>query len=162
MHLFLDTITKKYFQFSGRASRKEYWMFVLVFCMVSLVIESVFAYALFSRYGSSAAMTLTIFFFSFVFLHFLAVYIRRLHDIGVSGWWSLPIAGFWLVASIPLFLMLSLLILIVLGLIKGTLDDNKYGPNPKGIAAASSPISTVPVPQPPVAPQNIDSTPSQS
>jgi uncharacterized membrane protein YhaH (DUF805 family) len=58
-----------------------------------------------------------------VFLPGLAVGIRRLHDIGKSGWWCLillvPIVGF--------------IVLLIFSCIDSQPGGNKYGPNPKGL-----------------------------
>ncbi|GAA4409577.1 DUF805 domain-containing protein [Quisquiliibacterium transsilvanicum] len=52
----------------------------------------------------------------------LAVSVRRLHDIGRSGWWLL-------VSFIPL---IGAIVLLVFALRDGDAGDNAYGPNPKG------------------------------
>ena len=83
----------KYATFSGRASRSEYWYFFLFQALASLA-----AVAIDLRYftadlvqdQSGPAGTVTAL---ALFLPFLAVSWRRLHDTGRSGWW---IGGFWL------------------------------------------------------------------
>ena len=76
---------KNYANFSGRARRKEYWFFVLVqfgILMIASVIDTVIFEEPSVLY-MLAALALVI--------PSLAVSIRRLHDIGKSGWWYLII-----------------------------------------------------------------------
>ncbi len=78
------TCMKKYAIFTGRASRSEYWWFVVCQILIALGLATV------SRELSSLS---TIVFL----LPSLAVGARRLHDIGKSGWWMcitlIPIIG---------------------------------------------------------------------
>ncbi len=113
-------VLKKYATFSGRARRKEYWMFVLfniIFSIVATVLDSVIGtrdpdtgYGIISGLYSLA-----------VLLPGLAVSARRLHDIGKSGWWLL-------IVLIPIIGAIWLLVLMVTDSQPG---DNEYGPNPK-------------------------------
>lgn len=113
-------VLKKYVTFSGRARRKEYWMFVLfniIFSIVATVLDSVIGtrdpdtgYGIISGLYSLA-----------VLLPGLAVSARRLHDIGKSGWWLL-------IVLIPIIGAIWLLVLMVTDSQPG---DNEYGPNPK-------------------------------
>ena len=91
---------KQYADFSGRARRKEYWIFslinnIIIFFLYILQIVMI---------ESTLWLIFPIILFLYamaVFLPGLAVNIRRLHDIGKSGWWYLiyliPIIGaIWL------------------------------------------------------------------
>lgn len=69
---------KNYAGFSGRASRSEFWWFTL-FQAVVLIAASIFSMTLYSV----AALVML--------LPSVAVSVRRLHDIGRSGWWQLLI-----------------------------------------------------------------------
>ena len=79
--------------FSGRASRHEYWWFFLFFV---LLVASATAYS--DRAGQIVMLILL--------LPFLAAGTRRLHDAGHSGWWTL----FWLVpfGQVVVLVMLAL------------------------------------------------------
>lgn len=85
----IKTCFSKYVDFSGRASRSEFWYFHLFCFLASFMIAIVDA--------TSAGVFGTIFSL-FVMLPALAVGARRLHDIDKSGWWQLisliPIVGF--------------------------------------------------------------------
>ena len=108
---------KKYAVFSGRARRKEYWMFVLINALISCAIVLVLGIvgAAQAADGLSALYSLA------AFLPGLAVTCRRLHDTGRSGWWFLlvflPIVGY--------------IVLIVFLCLDGQPGENAYGPNPK-------------------------------
>lgn len=94
---------QKFAEFDGRANRKEYWNFFLFYSIVGLVTIMFIP--------KVAAI-----FCLFCLIPNLAVTARRLHDVGLSGWWSLAIL-------IPLG-WLGLLFALVK---KGDLEENKYG-----------------------------------
>ena len=78
---------KNYTNFSGRSTRAEYWYPVLYMFIVSCIL------AIFGKFGIFVSYA-----FSLVNLvPGLAVGIRRMHDIGKSGWWILisliPVIG---------------------------------------------------------------------
>ncbi|MFJ3964996.1 DUF805 domain-containing protein [Streptomyces sp. NPDC090036] len=99
MHYYTDVL-KKYAVFSGRATRREYWMFTL--------IDTVFLIALFlldSYLGTTVPESV---YALAVLPPTIGVSVRRLHDTGRSGWWIIaalvPLIGaFWLlwVMTIP-------------------------------------------------------------
>lgn len=86
---------KKYFSFDGRASRREFWSLYLIWCVVDLTL-------VFIRLGSIENILASLFYTSsfvyiFFFFPFLGASIRRLHDIGKSGWWCIcPFANIFL------------------------------------------------------------------
>ena len=108
-------------EFSGRSRRKEYWYFQL-FNAIVMIFLGLFAIA-FSDQGKPAMIPFGLMFaYGFVaFVPSLAVTIRRLHDIGKSGWW-------YCIAFVPL---IGGLILLVFTLLDSDPDRNEYGPNPK-------------------------------
>ncbi|MCM3098949.1 DUF805 domain-containing protein [Priestia megaterium] len=93
-------VLKNYATFQGRATRKEYWMFVLFNFIIWCVLSAI-------ELITDIPPFLRIVYLVVVFIPSLAVTARRLHDIGRSGWWQLisiiPIAG-----SICLFILLCL------------------------------------------------------
>ena len=75
---------KKYFDFTGRARRSEYWWFVLFTCVVSMVcsfIDGMLKVAIDIEFVNIVVCAL-------LFIPGMTVGFRRLHDIGRSGWWS--------------------------------------------------------------------------
>jgi len=115
-------VLRNYAVFSGRARRKEYWMFALfniIFLVVALVIDNVIGttikglpYGLFyCLYGLA------------VLIPGLAVAVRRLHDVGKSGW-------FIFICLIPI---VGAIWLLVLYCTEGDAGQNEYGTNPKEI-----------------------------
>ena len=119
MNWYLEVL-KKYAAFSGRARRKEYWMFTLV----STIIWGVLAYAELSlgiRSSLQSVGMLSMIYMLVVLLPSIAVTVRRLHDTGRSGWWLLLL-------FLPLVGPLALLVFSVQDSEAGS---NDYGPNPK-------------------------------
>ena len=118
-----------YTNFSGRARRKEYWMFTLVYVIISTgctVLDNVLGTVFMMDAGPLGEISMgygwayTI----CVLIHFipgLALAVRRLHDVGKSGW-------FYLIFLIPFIGAVWLLVLFCL---EGKKEDNKYGSNPK-------------------------------
>ena len=78
---------KKYAEFSGRASRSEFWWFAL-FCFIGGIITAVVD-TMILGYSSESYGPTNIIFTVITFLPGLAVGARRLHDINKSGWWQL-------------------------------------------------------------------------
>lgn len=116
------TVLKKYAVFSGRARRKEYWMFALFNGLILLILGLIDKY--FGLYDHEIGIGLigTIYTFA-VLLPSIGVTIRRLHDIGRSGWWLL-------IALIP---FIGILVLIIFNIFDSEPGTNKYGDNPKGV-----------------------------
>jgi len=75
---YLDAI-KKYVDFDWKATRKEYWMFILISFLISILIS-------FIDYFIKTNWVLSIVYSLFIFLPSTSISIRRLHDIGKSGW----------------------------------------------------------------------------
>lgn len=110
----------QYADFSGRARRKEYWMFVLFNCIFSFVfgfIDGLLGWTNavmgFGVIGGAYALV--------VLVPGFAVAVRRLHDIGKSGW------NFFFV-FIPL---VGAIMLLIWFCTEGEYRINEWGPNPK-------------------------------
>ncbi len=106
-------VLKKYFVFSGRARRKEYWMFALInfLIMIGLTIID----------GVLGTMVLGMIYSLAVLIPGIAVTFRRLHDIGKSGWWLLLLL-------VP---FVGVIVILVFMFLAGEEGDNQYGSNPK-------------------------------
>jgi uncharacterized membrane protein YhaH (DUF805 family) len=112
----------KYTEFSGRARRKEYWLFFVLNMLVVLGLSVIDVVAgLFSKrlglglFGGVYSLL--------VLLPSIALSVRRLHDTERSAWWLLLFA-------VPL---LGPLVLIVFYCLEGTRGDNAYGADPKAM-----------------------------
>jgi uncharacterized membrane protein YhaH (DUF805 family) len=119
MQWYTDVI-KKYAEFSGRARRKEYWMFALFNVIISLVI-GIIDNIIGTTYGSANTGVLGTIYSLAVLLPSLAVGVRRLHDTGRSGWWLL----------INLVPCVGWIVFLVFAIQEGNAGDNQYGPDPK-------------------------------
>ncbi|MBR5831794.1 MAG: DUF805 domain-containing protein [Bacteroidales bacterium] len=139
---------KQYVDFHGRASRAEFWMFFGVCYMAQLVFSIVMNVS--QGVSVDAVNPISLIYLVYlmvIFIPSLAVGVRRLHDIGKSGWY---LAGALILAVILAFAIglaiafksnvvaiVSMILLIALILafyivpaLKGQPGENKWGPNP--------------------------------
>lgn len=115
-------VIKNYAGFSGRARRKEYWMFALfniIFCLAAAILDNILGTTFDLPYVYYGLIYLL--YGLAMFIPSLAVIVRRLHDTGKSGWMILIglipfIGGIWL---------------LVLMCIDSDTEENKYGVCPK-------------------------------
>jgi len=116
---------KNYVGFSGRARRKELWMFVL-FNIIFSAVAGIIDYIIFQDSNFKVIGTL----YSLgVLLPSLAVSVRRLHDTNRVGWWIF-------LGLIP---VVGTIILIVFYATNGQQGDNRFGPDPKASETVSMP-----------------------
>jgi len=106
-------VMREYFNVSGRARRTEYWMYLLVYVGI-VIVASVLDAALNGQLISGLVALVHL-------IPTISVGVRRLHDIGRSGWWLL-------VVLIPL---IGWLIALYWAVKEGDAQDNDYGANPK-------------------------------
>lgn len=102
-------VLQNYAGFEGRARRKEYWMFFLFNMLIGygmLILATVAELPV--------LMFATMLYFLGVFIPSLALAIRRMHDVGKSGWYIL----------VPIYSL-------ILACTEGEKGENKYGANPK-------------------------------
>ncbi|WP_347332230.1 DUF805 domain-containing protein [Marinimicrobium locisalis] len=114
MEYFTDAL-KQYATFTGRATRQQYWMYVLfylIFYVVAVVIDAVLG-----------TMFVTTIYALALLVPSIAIAARRLHDTGRTGWWQL-------ISLIPLIGAIVLLVFLV----QDSDAANDYGPNPKAPA----------------------------
>lgn len=116
---------ENYANFKGRATRKEYWMYYLFYTILYLVVWSIDAAGMvMENKAMSLVGSALIFLFTLgLLVPTWAVCIRRLHDVGKSGWYIL-------VNLIPIIGCIWFFILMCTDSQSGT---NKYGDNPKGM-----------------------------
>lgn len=121
------SVLKNYVGFSGRASRREFWMFVLVNAIISFAISLVFGFI--NRDISDLVQGLYIL---AIIIPNIALSFRRLHDINKSAWW-------YLLILIPI---VGAIILIVWAIKPGDTGPNQYGPDPKGTDGSATSAAT--------------------
>ncbi len=109
-------VMREYFNVTGRARRTEYWMYFLVYIGIIIVASVLDAILNSQLIGALVALAHLI--------PSITVGVRRLHDIGRSGWWLL-------IALIPL---IGWIIALYWAVKEGDAHDNAYGPNPKAAA----------------------------
>lgn len=136
------TVFSKYATFSGRARRAEYWWFALFNALASLALQ-ILDVAIFGAYrmGPDAGMGLPNvlggLFSLAILVPSIAVWVRRLHDVGRSGWW-------WLLALIP---VIGWIILFYWSVRRGDMGPNAFGPDPVGDDVSASPLAIPRVPR---------------
>ena len=115
---------KNYTKFTGRSRRREYWMFALfnfIFIMIAMILDNVIG-STFKIGGRDLYYGyLYLLYALFVIIPGFSVLVRRLHDVGKSGW-------FFLIGLIPIIGSIWLLVLLCTNSQPG---ENQYGPNPK-------------------------------
>lgn len=89
---FINTLKTQYADFQGRATRSQYWYFVLFYIILAIIFQLLDAYVLNPMLGAGTASTggiLQIIFAIALIIPSIAIGVRRLHDIGKSGLWLL-------------------------------------------------------------------------
>lgn len=123
---------RKFATFSGRARRKEFWLWQLLIGVVTAILLSLSGPVfnpyidspgarLITGFANPVFSTILFVFLAAIFLPSLAVQVRRLHDSNKSGWWLL--LGITGIGSI---------VLLVFYLLDDTRGPNRFGANPKG------------------------------
>lgn len=115
-------LTRRYFKFSGRASRREFWGFY-IFTIITMAVGYTVFQEFSETYKEEGGLIIMLFLglIALVILYLviptISVTIRRLHDTGKSGLWIL-------VGFIP---SVGQLILLILCLLPSEPFDNRYG-----------------------------------
>ena len=121
-------LIENYANFNGRARRSEYWYFVLVNVLMTIALGICMMITA-NNFGEEslififAALFLGIFSLGMI-IPSIAVSVRRLHDIGKSGWW-------YVLGVIPIVSLVGGIILLVFYCTNGDQGPNDYGPDPK-------------------------------
>ncbi len=132
MHWFLDPIQKQYADFTGRATRREFWMFYLWYFIILMPLSIFTGILMAVSTGVGIVLVGVLLVVSLALVvPTIALAARRLHDIGMTGW--LQLLGF-----IP---YIGGLILLVLYCLPSKAGTNKYGPNKYGVE--TTPVAPV-------------------
>ena len=143
---------RRYFDFTGRSRRMEFWMFALLNVIVYVVLgilvfgimgagggfgDNIDPNNPMSMYGEifSGVGLLFVLWWLIVLIPGIAVGVRRLHDRDMSGWWYL---GFVVASFIPLVGIVAGLAFLVLMVLPGTQGPNRFGPDPKDPGSAET------------------------
>ena len=124
------TVSVNYFNFNGRARRKEFWAFWLCFVCVLLALVGfgILINLAINGFGINAGKNSIGFIPAAIFtlafnLPWIALAVRRLHDVGLSGW-------FVLLCFIP---VVGGVAVLLLGLVQSQVGENPWGPVPAGV-----------------------------
>ncbi|NJC28295.1 DUF805 domain-containing protein [Neolewinella antarctica] len=109
------TALGKFATIKGRARRKEFWSFIFISSLIGGLVSNFYGNMIGHEAGIERMIELLF------FIPSVAVTVRRLHDLGRTGWWILlaPTG----VGTIILFFMM---------LADGQPRENRYGADPKG------------------------------
>lgn len=139
---------RKYADFTGRATRREFWSFIVIYSVAVLAANFFDALdgnrvVVAARMGA-AELTVSI----VLLLPLLAASARRLHDSDRSGWWMmllyLPYVG-WVAAHnrpeaelvVSGAILVGFVALVILLILPGTPMENRFGSNPRGVGGIS-------------------------
>lgn len=153
MEWMLKPYRQLYALIAGRASRQEFWMFVLFNVIVLVGFITLFLLTIgsaalmggdMSQLGAAVAGTGMVSFFLLLIPMYVwavltgiasfAVTIRRFHDLNLSGWVYLP---FFVLGMVPILNFVVWIVLIVMMCLKGTNGPNKYGQDPTNPTSAA-------------------------
>jgi uncharacterized membrane protein YhaH (DUF805 family) len=104
----VKTCLSKYIDFSGRATRSEYWWFILAYVLVYIALLVLTVVTGFTLFGILAGVLSLA-----VLVPQIAAGVRRMHDVDKKGWWLL-------VPFVNLYF----------AVISGTPGDNRFGAPP--------------------------------
>ena len=105
-----EVVVKNYVNFEGRASRPEYWWFILAYFIVNVILSII------PKVGTVLSGILAL----ALLIPSIGVAVRRLHDINKSGWWML-------IALIPI---VGYIIFIIWVAKPSDAGENQYGERP--------------------------------
>ena len=120
------TVMRRWRDFAGRSSRREFWMYTLVIFVVSFVLGVVdgFIFGAFKPVPVGETFVMPMVSFSNAFslitvIPGLSVSIRRLHDINRTGGWLLIALT-----------VIGLVLIIFWACVRSDEGDNQYGASP--------------------------------
>lgn len=122
------TVFVRWSDFQGRSTRREFWMYTLVLVLLSLLMGILDIVLLGEEAAMTQLLTLSNALSLFTFIPSLSVSVRRLHDIGKSGW--------WLLISLTI---IGLVVIIYWSCVASDNGENQYG---KGSIADGDILST--------------------
>ena len=122
------TVMRRWRDFDGRSSRREFWMFTLVIFIASFVLGLIdaFLFGGFEAVPTGETFVMPVVSFSNAFslitvIPSISVSVRRLHDINRTG--------FWILISLT---VIGLVLIIYWACLRSDEADNQYGASPLG------------------------------
>ena len=86
---YVNSLTKRTVDFKGRSDRREYIIFIIITWIVWFVLGLLSGLLRNVAVLSWILWVVSAVIWIFTFIAFIAIVVRRLHDIGKSGWWAL-------------------------------------------------------------------------
>jgi len=127
-------LKQKYATFSGRASRSEYWWFVLFYVLALFpiailagILAILFSGGLGAASPASFAVVAWLLFTLAILLSVISLQVRRFHDRNISGWWYLALV---VLSFVPYAALVTVPAIIVISVLPGTEGPNKFGTDP--------------------------------
>jgi uncharacterized membrane protein YhaH (DUF805 family) len=128
------------FSFQGRINRAKYWLAVAIYLFLAIVLGVIAGFT--SSFAIAALLAIVV--YIPMLISGIAVGIKRLHDRNKSGWWLLlfylvpavlgwagaAFGGMMNVVLSSVSFALSFWALVELGILRGTVGPNQYGPAP--------------------------------
>jgi uncharacterized membrane protein YhaH (DUF805 family) len=120
----INSAMRNTFKFSGRASRSEFWWFMLFFYVTLIGLLFLVEWGQ-DRYGDGSPLLVflsivLIVFFIWITIAHLSIQVRRLHDMNNSASWIFL-----------MFVPLLSLALLIMSCRRGTIGPNNYGEEPE-------------------------------
>ena len=117
--VYWTVLTTRYAMFTGRAKRKEYWLYILVSVMVGGVAGALDRWWFPGLLGDDSNGPIALVLFLATVIPWLAIGARRLHDTGRSGWWQLLL--------IPPVIIVGWIVILVFTVLPSQEGENKHG-----------------------------------
>lgn len=124
LEYYKNVLKNNYTNFDGRARRSEFWYYNLMNMLIVISLEILVVVLVAATQSAIVGGIIGILILLYVlgtFIPSIAVMVRRLHDVGKSGWW-------YFIALVPIIGTIWLLVLLFTDSQEG---NNEYGANPK-------------------------------
>jgi len=152
-------VLRQFADFSGRASRREYWMFVLfnvIFAFAFALLGAIIGLICYDNdFSAPLALGFVSLYYIAILVPFLAVSARRLHDAGINGWFVIMMVipvflsvlfkyerSYEMDIFITVFTAIGSLLMFVFALLPGKKEVNIFGVHPNKIVKYGEKIRT--------------------
>jgi uncharacterized membrane protein YhaH (DUF805 family) len=144
----ISIFTWYFLSLSGRISRKEFWLGYMGLLALCGLLTKLLMYLAFKNQSgrvwdrrelSIALSTPFIIAIAVLLWPFISIFVKRLHDLNVSGWWLLAAAAMPFVSAMANinFSTLLLIAVTVLGAVRGRQGSNRFGDDPPAQAGST-------------------------